>query len=178
MDCFSCFREPGFERLTNSLETEQEQEHKHRSNNHHPCTFPDKPLMMLRSSWKKGKHLQEKKPKQQEDVEDWVMAFSLLNNNANANANANNGGGVNMGFHFKLSSKRVFLPYLKTTAKEDVGKEGKVMEEVPLEKTQSWKPKKKKNKDKRVTFRLPEEADIFIFDSTPQEEAEGMLYVF
>ncbi|KAK8475541.1 hypothetical protein V6N13_010400 [Hibiscus sabdariffa] len=131
--------------------------------------------MMLRSSWKKGKRLHEKKPKQQQDVEDWVMAFSLLNNNGNDNDN-------NMGFHFKLSSKRVFLPYLKTeNNKEDGGKEGNVMEEaeVPLQKTQSWKPKKKKNKDKRVTFRLPEEADIFIFDSTPQEEEEtGMLYVF
>ncbi|KAL4313310.1 hypothetical protein GQ457_01G006650 [Hibiscus cannabinus] len=192
MGCrFSCSGQSSPQRLSDQPET------KH-NNGHNRSSWSVLSLLMLVCMWqneaKERELLQEKEKHQQRKqqrnkakeltptLEDWLVASPGLQK-----INGTSSGGE---YHvFKhYSSKRVFPSFirentntnssssssskargsfsnerlLKGEEEEDAGNEDII--EVSLSMSRSGKSKK------RVSFRLPEEADIFIFHSSPPEE--------
>ncbi|KAK9025914.1 hypothetical protein V6N11_038768 [Hibiscus sabdariffa] len=138
-------------------------------------------VCMWKNEAKVRELLQEKEKQPQQNkakeltLEDWLIASPGLQK---IKGNSSRGEYHVLKHH---SSKRVFPSFveenmnssgssstkarrsLKAGEEEDVGTEDII--EVSLSMNQSGKSKK------RVSFRLPEEADIFIFHSSPPEEA-------
>ena len=174
----SCFRQ-----YSSSSPQRLADQHEIKHDNRSTCSGMS--FMMLGCLWKKETkqrqlQLKEKQQKQQLKkekeltLEDWLIASPGI-------LQKNNGTYVGEGeYHvFKHSSKRVFPSFVgemtnsSSKPRESFSKErllkSKDVEredmEVCLSRSQSGKSKK------RVSFRLPEEAHIFIFHSSSVEES-------
>ncbi|XVF33937.1 hypothetical protein REPUB_Repub18cG0014100 [Reevesia pubescens] len=173
----SCFRQS-----SSSPQRLAEQEIKHDRSACSGMSF-----MVLGCLWTKEtkkRQLQLKEEQQEQQLkkskeltqEDWLIAAP-----GNGILQKNNGTSSDGEYHvFKHSSKRVFPSFnvgemannsskpRESFSKEKLLKFEEVEREdmeVSLSRSKSWKSKK------RVSFRLPEEADIFIFHSSSGEES-------
>ncbi|KAL4272137.1 hypothetical protein GQ457_13G001850 [Hibiscus cannabinus] len=122
-------------------------------------------VCMWKNEAKERELLQEKEKQSQQNkakeltLEDWLTASPGLQKMKGTSSR----GEYHLLKHH--SSKRVFPSFVEenTNSSSNVGTEDII--EVSSNTGQSGKSKK------RVSFRLPEEADIFIFHSSPPEEA-------